>query len=96
MNNSLTRTSMSLDEFTIGALDQLSQKWAISKAAVIRRAVKSLKESADAEDDMPSPLEALDWLQDGGGLLREEAAEYNAELKAERLAKKYWWEEPTA
>lgn len=87
---------MSLDTFTIDALDLLSQKWSISKAAVVRRAVRALKESADAEDDMPSPLEALDWLQGGGGILKEDAAEFNAELKAERLAKKYWWEETTS
>ncbi|MGB0992043.1 MAG: hypothetical protein ACPG32_06195 [Akkermansiaceae bacterium] len=96
MSYSLTRTSMSLDEFTIKALDDLSKKWSISKAAVVRRAVRSLKEESDREDELPSPIEALDWLQNGGGLLAEEATEFRAEVEAERKAKKYWWEESSS
>ena len=38
---------MSLDELTIQALVHLSKKWAISKAAVVRRAVHELKESSE-------------------------------------------------
>lgn len=93
MSQSLTRTSMSLDQITIEALDHLSKKWSISKAAVIRKAVHSLKENSETEADTPSPLDALDWLQGGGGLGAEEAETYRAEIKAERGAKKYWWEE---
>ena len=92
MSYSLTRTSMSLDKITIQALDTLSKRWNISKAEVVRRAVKSLKAQADEEERLPSPLEALDWLQNGGGLVAEEAAEFRAEVKAEREAKRYWWE----
>ncbi len=93
MSCSLTRTSMSLDEMTIKALDSLSKKWSISKAAVVRLAVRNLREKADLEENMPAPLEALDWLQSGGGLVAEEAAEFRTEVEAERKAKKYWWEE---
>ena len=92
MSYSLTRTSMSLDKVTIQAMDALSKKWGISKAEVVRRAVKSLKTQADEEDRLPSPLEALDWLQNGGGLVAEDAANFRAEVKAEREAKRYWWE----
>ena len=92
MSYSLTRTSMSLDQITIQALDTLSKRWNISKAEVVRRAVKSLKAQADEEERLPSPLEALDWLQNGGGLVAEEAAEFRAKVKAEREAKRYWWE----
>jgi len=92
MSYSLARTSMSLDKVTIQAMDALSKKWGISKAEVVRRAVKSLKTQADKEDRLPSPLEALDWLQNGGGLVAEEAANFRAEVKAERDAKRYWWE----
>ena len=92
MSYSLTRTSMSLDKITIQALDTLSKRWNISKAEVVRRAVKSLKAQADEEERLPSPLEALDWLQNGGGLVAEEAAEFRAKVKAEREAKRYWWE----
>jgi len=92
MSYALTRTSMALDASTIQALKDLSEKWSISKAEVIRRAVRQLKQQADKEDSQPSPLEALDWLQQGGGLVAEEAAEFRAEVKAGREARNYWWE----
>ena len=83
---------MALDAWTIQALKDLSEKWQISKAEVIRRAVRQLKQQADREEQTPSPLEALDWLQKGGGLIAEEAAEFRAEVKAGREARKFWWE----
>jgi hypothetical protein len=92
MSYALTRTSMALDAWTIQALKDLSEKWSISKAEVIRRAVRQLKQQADKEDSQPSPLEALDWLQQGGGLVAEEAAEFRTEIQAGREARKYWWE----
>lgn len=88
----LTRTSMALDGWTIHALDELSKRMHTSKAEVIRRAVREMKDRSDREAVAPKPLEALDWLQSGGGLVAEEAAEYRAEMVAERNAKKYWWE----
>ena len=88
----LTRTSMALDGWTIKALDELSERLHTSKAEVIRRAVREMKERSDREVAAPKPLEALDWLQNGGGLLAEEAAEYRTAMVAERNAKKYWWE----
>lgn len=88
----LTRTSMALDGGTIRALDELSERLHTSKAEVIRRAVREMKERSDRETSAPKPLEALEWLQSGGGLLAEEAAEYRAAMIAERHAKKYWWE----
>jgi Ribbon-helix-helix protein, copG family len=92
MSYSLTRTSMALDASTIQALKDLSEKWQISKAEVIRRAVRQLKQQADREEQTPSPLEALDWLQNGGGLVAEEAAGFRAEVTAGREARKFWWE----
>ena len=88
----LIRTSMALDGWTIQALDELSERLHISKAEVIRRAIREMKERSDREVAAPKPLEALDWLQAGGGLVAEEAAEYRAAMVAERNAKKYWWE----
>ena len=88
----LTRTSMALDAWTIRALDELSKRMHTSKADVIRRAVREMKDRSDREVSAPKPLEALDWLQSGGGLLAEEAAEYRTAMVAERNAKKYWWE----
>jgi hypothetical protein len=88
----LTRTSMALDGWTLRALGELSERLHTSKAEVIRRAVREMKERSDREAAAPKPLEALDWLQAGGGLVAEEAAEYRAAMIAERKAKKYWWE----
>jgi Ribbon-helix-helix domain len=92
MNYRLTRTSMSLDSWTIQMLKDLSEKWSVSKAEVIRRAVRELKQQTEQKEMAPSPLEALDWLQTGGGMVAEEAAEYRVEVQAEREARKYWWE----
>lgn len=88
----LTRTSMALDGWTLRALDELSERLNTSKAEVIRRAVREMKDRSDREVAAPKPLEALDWLQTGGGLVAEEAADFRAAMIAERNAKKYWWE----
>jgi hypothetical protein len=92
MTYRMTRTSMALDGWTLEALKDLSEKWGISKAEVVRRSVRQLKQKAEKEDMTPSPLKALNWLQQGGGLVAEEAAEYRAEMQAERQARQYWWQ----
>ncbi len=92
MSYALTRTSMALDQFTVGVLDLLAQKWGVPKAEVMRRAVRRLKEQEDMKDQLPTPLEALDWLQQGGGLTVQEAQSFREEVQAEREAKRYWWE----
>ena len=83
---------MALDAWTIQALKELSEKWSISKAEVIRRAVRQLKEKADSDEPSMDPLQALHWLQQGGGLVAEEAEKFRADVVAERQARKYWWE----
>lgn len=88
----MTRTSMALDAWTLQALKDLSEKWHISKAEVIRRAVRQLKEKAAQDDHAPTPLEALDWLQQGGGLAAEDAAKFRVEVKANRETRAFWWE----
>jgi Arc/MetJ-type ribon-helix-helix transcriptional regulator len=93
MTYRLTRTSMSLDEWTIRVLNDLAQKWHVSKAEVLRRAVRKVKEEADREDAFPKPLQALDWLQNGGGLTLQESNILREEVQAERQAKRYWWEQ---
>jgi len=92
MSESLTRTSMALDTWTVQALRYLSEKWNISKAEVIRRAVRQLKEKAEAEEQTVDPLQALEWLQNGGGLVAEDAEKFRADVVAERQERKYWWE----
>ena len=92
MKYHLTRTSMALDEGTLRVLEELSDRWSVSKAEVMRRAVKQAKVEADRETQRPKPLEALDWLQSGAGLSVEEASAFKKEVQAERLAKRYWWQ----
>ena len=58
----------------------------------MRRAIRKAKEDADGEDQRPSPLQAMEWLQTGGGLTLEEGTEFKAAIHAERRAKRRWWE----
>jgi Arc/MetJ-type ribon-helix-helix transcriptional regulator len=88
----LVRTSVSLDTGTLGVLDELAKRWSVSKAEVMRRAIRMIKEAADEEDQRPSPLQALQWLQSGAGLSMAEGEEFKANINAERQAKRYWWE----
>ena len=83
---------MSLDTGTLGVLDSLAKRWAVSKAEVMRRAVRRMQEEVDAEDKRPGPLQAMEWLQNGGGLTVAEGAEFKANIEAERQAKRYSWE----
>ena len=92
MSYLLTRTSMSLDSFTLGVLETLGQKWSVSKAEVIRRAVRRIQEEEDIKDQRPAPLQALDWLQSTGGHTPEASHVLREELRAERNAQGYWWE----
>lgn len=92
MSYAMHRTSMSLDDVTLKAMEMLAKKWQTSKSEVVRKAVRNLKLQAEAEENKPSPLEALEWLQKGGGLEAGEAEEFRACVMEERQARKYWWE----
>ena len=83
---------MSLDTGTLGDLDHLAKRWAVSKAEVMRRAIRRMKEEVDSEELRPSPMQALEWLQGGAGLTLREGADFKADIEAERAAKRYWWE----
>jgi hypothetical protein len=89
------RTSMSLDTGTISALKKIAQIWGVSKAEVMRRAVKKveMEENQKLTNPAPSPLEALAWLQNGGGLSHAEGSMLREEMSVERQATRYWWEE---
>ena len=92
MTYSSTRTSMALDQWTLKTLKTLAEKFGISKSEVMRRAVRDFNTHVEQEALRPSPLQALDFLQNGGGLSVQEAEEFRAEVQAERQAKRYWWE----
>jgi Arc/MetJ-type ribon-helix-helix transcriptional regulator len=74
-------------------MQKLSKKWNVSKSEVIRRAVKKAQEDDIMKASRMSPVEALEWIQNGGGLNEREAKFITDEVAAERAAKKYWWEE---
>ena len=92
MSCSLVRTSVSLDKGTLAVLQRLAKKWSVSKAEVMRRALRKAKEDADLADRRPSPLEAMEWLQNGGGLTVKDSQEFKDAIHAGRQAKQYWWE----
>ena len=86
------RTSVSLDTGTLETLGNLAKRWKASKAEVMRRAIRKLKDEAEEEDKRPTPLEALNWLQKGAGLTAQDGEEFKASIESERAAKHYWWE----
>lgn len=90
--STLIRTSVSLDTGTLGVLDSLAKRWSVSKAEVMRRAIRRIQEEVDAEDKRPSPLQALEWLQNGAGLNVAQGESFKADIQAERNAERYWWE----
>jgi predicted transcriptional regulator len=86
------RTSMSLDHATLRALEHLAKRWSVSKSEVMRRAIRSAKAAVEREEKQATPLEALDWLQGGGGLSVREGEEFKAAVAKERTAKRCWWQ----
>jgi Arc/MetJ-type ribon-helix-helix transcriptional regulator len=92
MSYSLTRTSMALDQWTLNTLKELAGKLGVSKSEIMRKAVRSLNDHVAQEQSRPSALEALDYLQNGGGLSLRESEAFRKEILTERQAKRYWWE----
>jgi len=64
----------------------------VSEAEATGEAGLRLDEEECAENQRPSPAEALQRLQAGEGIDSETAAAWIRELEAERMAKRYWWE----
>lgn len=89
--STLKRTSMSLDQETLGSLESLATKWNTSKSEVIRRAVRKVKEDEAMKASRMTPIQAMEWLQENG-ITQEQADTMKEEIRHERLAKKYWWE----
>lgn len=73
-------------------MGSLAKRWSVSKAEVMRRAIRRVQQDVEAEDKRPSPLQAMEWLQNGAGLNVAEGAEFKENVEAERQAKRYWWE----
>jgi predicted DNA-binding protein len=71
MTIALKRTSMALDTETIDALDSLSKKWAVSKAEVMRRAIKKIKQ--EETEKLSDAKQSLQWLKDSGTANKKQA-----------------------
>lgn len=93
MAYAFARTKMVFDEWTLAAMRELALKESITKVEVMRRAIKHYQETATSGAYRTEPVDALGWLQKGGGLSMQEAHVFREEVKAEREAKRYWWEE---
>lgn len=91
MSTTLKRTSMALDEESLQNLESLSKDWKVSKAEVLRRSLKIAKEKNDTIKLDLTPLEALEWLRKNG-ISQDQAEEWRAEIKAERMAWVGPWE----
>ena len=91
----MKRTSMSLDQETLGALELLATKWNTSKSDVIRRVVRKAKEDEAMKTAKMTQVEALLWLRENG-ISREEGEAWKEEIRLEREAKRYWWDDSPA
>ena len=69
-------------------MGSLAKRWSVSKAEVMRRAIRRVQQDVEAEDKRPSPLQAMEWLQNGAGLSVAEGAEFKENVEAERQARK--------
>lgn len=77
------RTTFALDEETAKRLKRLSRDWKVSQAEVVRRALRE----AETNHPLDGPAIAEQYrafLQKGGGLVREEAERYLAEVREDR------------
>jgi metal-responsive CopG/Arc/MetJ family transcriptional regulator len=88
----LVRTSVSLDTGTLEILDGLAKRLSVSKAEIMRRAIRKMKATEDADDKRTTPLQAIYLLQSGAGMSLHEGTDFKMDIEAERLAKRYWWE----
>jgi predicted transcriptional regulator len=77
------RTTFALDEETAQRLKRLAKDWKVSQAEVVRRAVLEAERSP-----RPAPGDAIEALRElhrsGGGLVREVADQYLAEVREDR------------
>ena len=77
------RTTFALDEQTAKRLKKLAKEWKVSQAEVVRRSVEFAEQNP--KDSAVDPVEALKALhRSGGGLVREVADQYVAEVREDR------------
>jgi predicted DNA-binding protein len=80
-----SKVTYSLKPETVDRVQELSVAWGVPKSEVIRRAVDQIGKLGNEEEKIPTPLEALKWLQKNG-ISAKAAAKWNKEVVLERRA----------
>jgi predicted transcriptional regulator len=80
-----SKVTYSLKPETVDRVQELATAWGVPKSEVIRRAVDQLELLGNEEKKIPTPLEALEWLQKNG-ISAKAAAKWNREVLLERRA----------
>ena len=75
------RTSFALDEETTRKIKRLAQRWRVSQAEVLRRAISEAAEKAEKEGD---PMQRLRQFHAQRGLTKETADAYVREISRSR------------
>ena len=78
-----SKVTYSLKPQTVDRVQELATAWGVPKSEVIRRAVDQIGRLGN--EKVPTPLEALEWLQKNGISARV-AAKWNKEVLLERRA----------
>jgi hypothetical protein len=78
-----SKVTYSLKPETVDRVQELATTWGVPKSEVIRRAVDQIGRLGN--EKVPTPLEALEWLQKNG-ISSEVAAKWNKEVLLERRA----------
>lgn len=77
------RTTFALDKATALRLKRMAARWQVSQAEVVRRSLKKAEQAADSQK--PDAVGMLQRLHEkGGGLDREKADAYLAEVHEDR------------
>ena len=74
------KTTYTVDADTKRALDRLAERWAVSRSAALRRAIRQAAASAGVDDR----LRALDLLQSRAGMTASAAARWSNSVRTER------------
>lgn len=75
------RTTFAFDPLTIGRIKDLADRWQVSQAEAVRRAVAV---AAEQSVNAVNPVEALAAYHAQGGMVAEEANAYLAEVRENR------------
>lgn len=85
------KSTYALDVDTVRKLERVATRWRVSKSEVLRRAIDVV--ARDQAVGAPSPLEALDQLQNSLNITAHRAETWSREVRQERAkssARREW------